>query len=200
MDEREPSFLGAGPAERNAPLVLPDPPAGTRLAPLPRTEAPTVYVAGFWRRAVAGLVDAAIVAGCALVVVGLASRLAGLTLPSPRRSAVDYWLDLVLAGDPGLLAALGLGAAVLVLYLFLFQALTARTLGMRLLRLRIIDVYGDPPAVWRAGLRVLGYLVALAPLGLGFLWVAFDREKRGLHDWLAGTYVIKPPPERQARG
>jgi uncharacterized RDD family membrane protein YckC len=26
---------------------------------------------------------------------------------------------------------------------------------------------------------------------LGFLWVGFDSEKRGLHDWIAGTYVIK---------
>src|SRR5262249_46600487 len=195
MDEREPSFLGARQGE---PFVLPQPPAAARIAPIPRSEAPTVYVAGFWRRILAGLIDAAIVLPIALAVVWLASRLAGLTLPSPRKSAVDYWLDLALAGDPGLLAAIGLGAAVLVLYLLLFQALTARTLGMRLLHLRIIDVYGDPPAVWRAGLRAFGYLVALAPLGLGFLWVAFDREKRGLHDWLAGTYVIKPPP-REAR-
>jgi uncharacterized RDD family membrane protein YckC len=26
---------------------------------------------------------------------------------------------------------------------------------------------------------------------LGFFWVGFDSEKRGLHDWIAGTYVIK---------
>jgi uncharacterized RDD family membrane protein YckC len=28
-------------------------------------------------------------------------------------------------------------------------------------------------------------------LGLGFLWIGFDSEKRGLHDWLSGTYVVK---------
>ncbi len=60
----------------------------------------------------------------------------------------------------------------------------------------------SPPSstpVWRAAVRAVGYLVALATGGLGFLWVGFDREKRGLHDWLAGTYVIKSPPGR-ARG
>jgi uncharacterized RDD family membrane protein YckC len=28
-------------------------------------------------------------------------------------------------------------------------------------------------------------------LALGFLWIGFDREKRGLHDWLADTYVVR---------
>jgi uncharacterized RDD family membrane protein YckC len=23
------------------------------------------------------------------------------------------------------------------------------------------------------------------------LWIGFDREKRGLHDWIADTYVVK---------
>jgi uncharacterized RDD family membrane protein YckC len=196
MDEREPTFLGAGPGASERPVVLPDPPAGARIAPVPRDDAHAVYVAGLWRRAAGGLVDAAIVLPLALAVVWVASKLTGLTLPSPRKSAVDYWLDLMLAGDPGLLTALGLGAAVLVIYLLLFQTLAARTLGMRVVGLRIIDVYGDPPPVWRAGLRALGYLVAIGTGGLGFLWIGFDREKRGLHDWLAGTYVIKPPPRR----
>jgi uncharacterized RDD family membrane protein YckC len=28
-------------------------------------------------------------------------------------------------------------------------------------------------------------------LFLGFLWIGFDSEKRGLHDWIAGTYVVR---------
>src|SRR5262249_34876226 len=125
MDEREPSFLGARQGE---PFVLPQPPAAARIAPIPRSEAPTLYVAGLCGRILAGLLDAGLVPAIVRAVVWLASRLAGLPLPSPRKSAVDYWLGLALAGDPGLLAAIGLGAAVLVLYLLLFQALTARTL------------------------------------------------------------------------
>ena len=36
-----------------------------------------------------------------------------------------------------------------------------------------------------------GYLAGLATAFLGFLWIGFDAEKRGLHDWIAGTYVIR---------
>jgi uncharacterized RDD family membrane protein YckC len=202
MEEREPSILrlpderaGLDDAVRPATVLgPPPPPQATTRRPAVRDEAPTVYVAGFWRRAVGGLVDTVVVLPLALAAVWLASKLTGLTLPPLRRGAVDYWLDLVLAGDPGLLGALGLGATVLVIYLLVFQALAGRTLGMRSVGLKIIDVYGDAPGVFRCGLRAVGYLVAAATGGLGFLWIGFDREKRGLHDWLAGTYVTKPPP------
>jgi uncharacterized RDD family membrane protein YckC len=30
----------------------------------------------------------------------------------------------------------------------------------------------------------------MLPAGLGWLWCLFDREHRGLHDHLSGTYVI----------
>ena len=33
--------------------------------------------------------------------------------------------------------------------------------------------------------------VARTPGGLGVLWIAFDREKRGFHDHLARTYVVR---------
>jgi len=44
--------------------------------------------------------------------------------------------------------------------------------------------------------RYLGYFVSFLPLGLGFLWIAFDKRKQGWHDKLAGTVVIigKPRP------
>jgi uncharacterized RDD family membrane protein YckC len=33
--------------------------------------------------------------------------------------------------------------------------------------------------------------LALLPLGLGFLGVVLTRERRGFHDWLAGTRVVR---------
>jgi hypothetical protein len=39
--------------------------------------------------------------------------------------------------------------------------------------------------------RYVAYCFSFIPLGLGFLWIAFDRQKRGWHDMLAGTLVIK---------
>ena len=81
--------------------------------------------------------------------------------------------------------------AIGLLYLLVFQIVYGRTLGMRALGLQIIDVYGDRPSPGRCLARCLGYLAGLATLFLGFLWMGFDAEKRGLHDWIAGTYVIK---------
>ena len=46
-----------------------------------------------------------------------------------------------------------------------------------------------PPG--RLFLRYIGYFVSLIPLGLGFLWVAFDSRKQGWHDKIAGTVVVK---------
>jgi uncharacterized RDD family membrane protein YckC len=157
-----------------------------------------VYVAGFWRRALGGLADAVLVLPFAYGLALLTGRLAGLQLPPARHRGVDYWLDAALAGDPALWGGVGLGAAIVVVYLFLFQAAAARTPGMRLLGLRVIDAYGEPPGVMRALIRTVGYFVAAATASLGFLWMGFDPRKRGLHDWLAGTYVIRRPPRRKA--
>jgi len=162
----------------------------------PREAERTVWVAGFWRRAVAALVDLTLVAPLAALAVWFAKRLAGLELPPVRGGKLDAWLDLLLAGDPAMLGVLGLAAAIVAVYLVLFQTLAGRTLGMRLLGLRVVDVYGEAPSALRSLLRTAGYFVSTAAFGLGFLWVGFDREKRGLHDWLAGTYVTRPPPAK----
>jgi uncharacterized RDD family membrane protein YckC len=165
-----------------------------------RAQRRVVYVAGFWRRALAALVDAIILVPLSYGLVKAAGRIVGLEVPSPRKMGIDYWLGLLLAGDPGLLGALGLTAAIVIVYLLLFQAMAGRTLGMRLLRIRIVDLYGESPSVLRSAVRTVGYLAAAATGSLGFLWIGFDREKRGLHDWLAGTYVVKPPPKAKASG
>jgi uncharacterized RDD family membrane protein YckC len=82
-------------------------------------------------------------------------------------------------------------AAIGLVYLLVFHIALGRTLGMRLLRLRVIDVYGDRPSPARCVARCAGYLAGVATLFLGFLWMGFDSEKRGLQDWIAGTYVIR---------
>lgn len=49
---------------------------------------------------------------------------------------------------------------------------------------------GRRPGPVRAVLRYVGYLVSALPLGLGFLWVIWDRRKQGWHDKIAGTVVV----------
>lgn len=184
MSQGEPAILGARVDAAAAVAHAMPRPVRTRPA------APTVHVAGMWRRAGAGCIDLLILAPIVIVLVWVTSRLTGARVPSSR-SSLDFWLDLLLTSDPAVMSALIVSLSTALLYQFVFQATIGQTLGMRLLHLRVIDVYGDPPSYARAGLRTAAYLASAATLFLGFWWIGFDAEKRGLHDWIAGTYVIR---------
>jgi uncharacterized RDD family membrane protein YckC len=159
--------------------------------PLSR-QVPVVHVIGFWKRAAAAAIDLAVVMPPAMLVVLVVGKIAGVTLPHRVGLLdLDMWVDLVLATDPALVMALTLISALGLAYLLACHILLGRTLGMRALKLRIIDVYGDRPSPARCALRCAGYVAGVATLFLGFLWMGFDSEKRGLQDWIAGTYVIR---------
>lgn len=154
------------------------------------SEQPVVFVAGLWRRALAALVDALCLTPALLLLGWLAVKVTGFEAPVTLR--FESVLELFLDGGSQFLSVVAVGVIIMLLYGFLFIVVTGATPGLRLLGLRVIDVFGETPAWWRALLRGLGVLLGVALLGLGVIWVGFDREKRGLHDWIAGTYVIRP--------
>ena len=39
--------------------------------------------------------------------------------------------------------------------------------------------------------RLFGYFVSAFVFYLGFIWILFDKRKRGWHDMMAGTIVVK---------
>jgi len=164
----------------------------TRAAEL-RRPAPVVRVVGFWKRLVAATVDLLVILPTALLIIFVVSKISGISLPSSkiRLLDIDLWIDLVLATDPAIVMGLVLFTAVTLAYLFVFHIIQGRTLGMRLLKIRIIDVYGDRPSPARCAARCAGYVAGVLTLFLGFLWMGFDSEKRGLQDWIAGTLVIR---------
>ena len=188
MSEREPAVLRDEAKVEAPPPIVADPPQATV-----RRAGQTVWVVGFWKRAVAAAIDFAIVVPVALLVTLVVGKIAGVHLPPGNIHLfdVDLWIDLVLAVDPAIVMAIVLATAIGLAYLYVFHLLLGQTLGMRLLKMKIIDVYGDPPSPVRCLARCGGYLAAAATLLLGFLWIGFDSEKRALHDWIAGTYVIR---------
>ena len=210
MSEREPVLLGmeggadgvfqpraSGEPSSSPPASHPASYPASHPASYPaaavRGQAPTVYVHGFWRRAVAAAIDLAVVLPVAALLGWVASAISGVGLPPMKIGLfdIDLWIDLVLAMDPGLVMAMVLIWAIGLSYLALFHIARGQTLGMRVMKMRIIDAYGESPSPRRCLVRVLGYVVNVATLGLGFLWIGFDSEKRGLHDWIAGTYVVR---------
>ncbi len=206
MADTEPALLGDGatlpsltaPEGMVTPDAADDPtrptpaPASLPLRPSGRAT-PTVFVNGFWKRGVAAAIDLAIVIPSAILVTWIVSKLAGVHLPPSnlRLRDLDGWIDLVLVTDPALVMGLGMLVAIGLVYALVFHIVLGRTLGMRVLGMRIVDIYGDRPSPARCAVRCAGYLVGIATLFLGFLWIGFDSEKRGIHDWIAGTYVIK---------
>lgn len=161
--------------------------------PEPSRAAPVVHVVGFWKRALAAFVDLAIVIPTALLISVIVGKIAGISAPSSNLSLldIDLWIDLVLATDPALVMGLAMMFGIGLAYLLVAHIILGRTLGMRLLKMRIIDVYGERPSPARCAARCAGYVAGVATLFLGFLWMGFDSEKRGLQDWIAGTYVIR---------
>jgi uncharacterized RDD family membrane protein YckC len=65
------------------------------------------------------------------------------------------------------------------------------TLGKMALGIKIVRVDGQPIGFGAAFVRYIGYIVSWIILGIGYLMIAFRRDKRGLHDLMADTVVIK---------
>lgn len=148
-------------------------------------------VAGFFRRTLAVFVDGLLLVPLVLLFGGASSIVAGQSLPRLGELGIGYLVHLAVDGGTAGAVALGIGALVVVLYELIFMALSGQTPGQRLLGMRVIDGYGDPPSLARAIGRLLGLFLSIALFGLGCLWIAFSREKRGLHDLLAGTWVVR---------
>jgi uncharacterized RDD family membrane protein YckC len=187
--------------------ALPDDPARRELAepgraPAERKQAAgqRVRAAGLLRRVCAGSVDLFLLVTLFVVLQALASLIVGHGLPRLGQLGPAGLLDAVLAGSSGAATGLALFVVLGGTYLVLLNAGAGQTIGKRLFNIRVIDGYGQPLGLGRSLLRALAFVPSLALAGLGVLWIGFDRERRGLHDWLADTYVVlKRDGTREAR-
>ncbi len=72
------------------------------------------------------------------------------------------------------------------------QIIWDTTPGKRLMGIRIVSAEAlEPIARWRYILRFLAYIPGI----FGFFWVSFNKQRRGWHDYIAGTVVIHTKPE-----
>lgn len=145
----------------------------------PPAEAPAAY-AGLATRGTALVADVVLeqlvfVLGGALI--GLVASLFGTLRPT--------WLVGALAGIGWLV--------VVVVYFVGFWTVAGQTPGMRMMGVRVIDGSGKAPSGWRALVRLVGLALAIIPLFAGFLPALFDRRRRALQDYMAGTTVVYDP-------
>jgi uncharacterized RDD family membrane protein YckC len=82
---------------------------------------------------------------------------------------------------------------VVAAYFAGFWSALGQTPGQRLLRLRVVTGSGGSPSLPRELVRVAGLILAIVPLFAGFLPALFDRDRRALPDYVAGTTVVYDP-------
>src|SRR5262245_25288236 len=154
-------------------------------APVPAETAQELRYGGFLRRVSAIAID--------FVMVLLISALMGVM------AYIGYKVGLAAHGRlvswdnaTPLVAFLTFGWTFLVTaYFVVFHGMDGKTIGKRLLGLRVVGSNNQAISYRRALLRWIGALgFGCATIGLSFLWILWSREKRAWHDYLARTWVI----------
>ncbi|MEU8193141.1 RDD family protein [Microbispora amethystogenes] len=150
-----------------------------------------------WRRAAATVIDYLIVVVAVTVVVEVVWSLLG-RYPEPLWLEIGF-LKRIELFDMNRRPVEWVAPAVLFLYFWAQHALWGRTLGKRLLGLRVVDVVtGGRPGARRTALRTLAFpFLALVP-GVGLvclfadaLGALLDGEGQVQHDRLLGVAVVR---------
>jgi len=85
-----------------------------------------------------------------------------------------------------------IAAILLIVNLLLFPLLRGQTVGKMITGLTIVNSDGTDLRLGGILMRnVMGYLITVATLGLGFLISGINSSGRALHDFLGGTVVVR---------
>ena len=146
----------------------------------------TRYV-GLVTRAIAFAVDAAVIDGVAVLVFAVVARASTvLHIPDDVKTIL-----LVIGGVAYILWAGG--------YFISFWATDGRTLGNRVMYIRVVPANGGKLGYPRAVRRFVGLILAVLPLFLGLVGILFSERRRGFQDRLANTVVVHDPERREPR-
>jgi uncharacterized RDD family membrane protein YckC len=159
----------------------------------PPTPSLVGHYAGFTSRALAFIIDSAII-GISLITV---SWILSVTVTMLQvRTILGFSLKAITGSAQFLDVLFGptvVSAATLLYiagYHLFFLLLIGQTPGKTLMGLKVVRLNGKRLDGWHALLRVLGYAVSALPLYLGFVWVFIDDRRQAWHDKLAGTCVV----------
>ncbi len=127
--------------------------------------------AGFWIRLGSGIID--------LLILGLIVLI------------ISYFFS-------GVIILVASGLVISVAYWLGFWIWRGQTLGKMATGIKIIRTDSSPVRWQCAWRRLVGYVANTVTIFIGFIWVAFDPKKQGVHDKIADTYVVKLPVRRVA--
>ncbi|WGK70372.1 RDD family protein [Candidatus Haliotispira prima] len=148
--------------------------------------------AGFWRRVGANLIDDLLITAITLPIL---TEYYGWSYSDSENlfpnGFLSFWLSLVFPLPAG---SLDFWLSYFFPYIFVtsFWTWKQATPGKMAVSVKIIDAKtGKAPSSGQCIGRYFAYLLSFLPLGLGFLWIAFDDRKRGWHDMLCRTAVVR---------
>ncbi len=160
------SVPNSGPAAPPPPPVWDAQPAG----------AAQVAYGGFWIRLVAYIIDAILIS----LVLGVVTSIFGVRyMDMDDMSQIDPTVNL-------------LSLAVAWLYFALMESSErGATVGKMAMGLRVVTNDGKRLSFMNATGRYFAKILSAIIFCIGFIMIAFTDRKRGLHDMIANTLVIK---------
>jgi uncharacterized RDD family membrane protein YckC len=89
--------------------------------------------------------------------------------------------------------SMGMPLLLVAVYGAVMWALKGTTIGGSICGLQLVRLDGKPIDWGTAIMRALGCFLSLIVAGLGFVWIAFDKDRQAWHDKVAGTVVVRTP-------
>lgn len=150
--------------------------------------APARY-AGFWIRVVGTLVDG-IILGIVAGILQVAVIGSLITIPRVQPGTpLDPTAFAPMFGAIGVAYLLQL--AISSCYEGFFVARLGATPGKMVIGVKVVRPDGSPVSLGRAFGRYFSKILSGLALCIGFIMVGFDSQKRGLHDMICDTRVVK---------
>ncbi len=143
--------------------------------------------AGFVSRFVAYVADSGVSTGVFMLALAAASYAASVLTGHPIN-----WSR----GSP--LIVIAFACWEFLYYAYSWSA-NGKTFGMALLGVQVVGKDGDAAGARRAVVRTLAFPLSFLLCGLGFAGILTGRDRRALHDVIAGTAVVYTWDARAAR-
>ena len=99
----------------------------------------------------------------------------------------------ILGGDATGTQSQGISTLLQAVYFTYFWSAAGKgqTFGSRALNIRVVKTDGSYLDYVSAFLRYVGFFISCVVFLIGVIWAAFDAQKQGWHDKIAGTYVVR---------
>jgi len=154
--------------------------------------------AGFWIRLAAALIDfLVLIVGIYILYCVISQSFFWIfpNVPGVIRTFSD-----IACGAAVSTGAIWLSATILLallvagtVYFVACGVASGQTVGKLSMGIKIIRTDSSSLDLRYSFIRFLGSTLCCATLGIGFIVVAFDSHKQGMHDKMADTYVVKLP-------